>query len=186
MTLSVKPFSNHSFLKGVFISEVEIVDAEDISGEVLPHLQQPFDIGVRLKLEIGRSFQPEFVIAGNFKRDELSGEVIGWGSAFVVQEALSRLGFKGDLEPDNRIPEGVVPSLVGKRFLRLSYVSGLKENGKLRYNDWNMIATLEEGAESLLKRFERSLSRGYPRNYRPELMDANSVGDRADALEEVF
>ena len=111
------------------------------------------------------------VIAGNFKRDINTGEVIGWGSAFLVQEALSRLGFNGNLEEGNRLPADILPNFIGKSFYRLSYVSGVKGDGKFRYTDWNQIASLDEGIDNLASRFRRSLSKGYPRNYHPDLVD---------------
>src|SRR5690242_4827808 len=108
MTLSCKSlWSRHSYGPGIYINEVTILSAEDISGQTLPMLQNPFDIGIRLTLDIGRDFQPEMVIAGSFKRSQDTGEVTGWGSAFVVQEALSRLGFNGTLGDGNKIPAEV-------------------------------------------------------------------------------
>jgi len=129
MTLSCNnPWKRRSYGPGVYISEVSIVSAEDISGTTPPFLQEPVDIGLDLTLEVGRSFNPHLVIAGNFKRDEITGEVVGWGSAFPVQEALLRLGYTGSLAPGNTIPEGVLEALAGKSFMRLSYVSGLKDD----------------------------------------------------------
>lgn len=172
MTLSCnKPFSTNTYGPGIYINEVTIVNAADISGEVLPFSDQPVDIGIKLTLDIGKDFQPQMIIAGNFKRDFDTGEVIGWGSGFLVQEALARFGFKGSLDAGNRIPAHILESLPGQKFFRLSYVSGVREGGKFRYTDWNQIASLEEGADSLSARFKRSLSKGYPRNYHPDLLD---------------
>ena len=186
MTLSCESrFQKRAYLPGVYINEVTVADVQDISGQQLPFMQEPVDIGIRLFLDIGRDFQPELVIAGNLKRDE-SGEVIGWGSGFVVQEALSKLGYTGQLEEGNRIPVGALEGAIGKKFIRLSYISGVKGDGKFRYSDWNTIATVEEGAESLAARFRRSLRKGYPRNYRPQLLDAPAGGSTATPEEEVF
>ncbi len=172
MTLSCeKQWYKRTYGPGIYVNEVTIAGAEDVSGVTLPYLQRPMDIGIKLVLDIGRDFQPELVIAGNFKRDLETGEVIGWGGAFVVQEALLRLGFTGSLESGNRMPASILAGLVGKRFLRLSYVSGRKENGQLRYSDWSHIATTEEGPEDLVRRFKWSLTKGYPRNYRPEVLN---------------
>jgi len=179
MTLSCnKRYQKRTYGPGIFINEATIADVQDVSGLILPFMERPFEIGIKLYLDIGRNFQPELVIAGDFKRDPATGEVVGWGGAFVVQEALSRLGYTGPLEDGNKIPEEVLLELVGKQFLRLSYVSGQKENGKLRYSDWNQIATPEEGPDDLLLRWKRSLQRGYPRNFRPELMD-RAAGEAA-------
>jgi hypothetical protein len=175
MTLSCKnQWQKRTYGPGIYINEVEIVAAEDISGAVLPYLERPVDIGVKLTLDIGKEFNPELVIAGNFKRDPDTGEVVGWGSAFVVAEALSRLGHTGPLDEGNGIPPGVLESVIGKRFLRLSYVSGMKQDGRFRYSDWNQIGTLEEGPHALAARFSRSLAKGFPKNYRVEVLTSTT------------
>lgn len=176
MTLScTSPFQKRSFGPGIYINEVTIADVADISGQQLPFLTEPVDIGIKLFLDIGRDFQPEMIVAGNLKRDPDTGEVIGWGSAFVLQDALSKLGFTGNLEEGNRIPLDALEGLIGKKFLRLSYVSGLKPNDKPRYSDWSQIGTVEEGPDALAARFKRSLQKGYPRNYRPHLLEEATI-----------
>ena len=172
MTLSCsRPFSAQTYAPGIYVNEVTILQAEDISGELLPFFDNPVDIGIKLTLNIGRDFNPEMTIAGSFKRDPNTEEVVGWGSAFLVQEALLRLGYTENLEQGNRIHSHVFQEVVGKKFLKLAYVSGVRDNGKLRYYDWNQIATLEEGVENLVNRFRRSLAKGYPKNYRPDVLD---------------
>jgi len=144
-------------------------------------MREACDIGIVLVLDIGRDFRPELIIGGQFKRDANSGDVVGWGSAFVVQEALSRLGFTGKLDQGNKIPSTVLAGVKGKVILRLSYVSGTRDSGKLRYSDWSQIGTPEAGEGELVNRFRKSLSRGFPRNYRPELIDAGTRVESAPA-----
>jgi len=171
MTLScANPFKT-SNSPGILISLVKIIDVEDISGEQLPFLERPVDIGIRLYLDIGRNFNPEIIIAGNFERDAQTDEVRGWGSAFTVQQALLNLGYQGSLTKDNKIPADILQSIIGKSFYRLSYVSGLKDSNKLRYSDFNLIGAADEGPEPLAKRFQKSVLKGYPKNYHPELLD---------------
>lgn len=173
MTLSCdKPFSTNKYGPGIFVNKATIVDAVDISGQAYGYMQNPCDIGIVLVLDIGRDFQPELIIGGLFKRDVNTGEVVAWGSAFIVQEALSRLGFTGRLDPGNKIPKAALSALKGRPILRLSYVSGTRENGKLKYSDWSQIGVPESGESELVGRFRKSLSRGFPKNYRPELVDA--------------
>lgn len=178
MTLSCdRTFTKRTYGPGIYINEVTVANVVDISGEILPFRDQPYDIGIKLVLDIGRDFQPEMLIAGSFKRDPVTQEVVDWGSAFVVQEAIAKLGFTGRLLEGNRIPEEVLQTLIGKKFLRLSYISGMKEGGKPRYSDWNIIGKIEEGSESLAQRFRKSLAKGYPKNYRPHLLDDVSILD---------
>ena len=172
MTLSCdRPFAANNYGKGIFINLVKIATAVDISKMQLPFLEQPIDIGIKLLLDIGRDFQPELIIAGNFERNAITEEIQGWKSAFVVQDAMYRLGYSGNLTVDNRVPQAALDALKGHQFYRLSYVSGTKDNGKLRYSDWNNIASVGDGPDSLAKRFQKSLLKGYPKNYRPELLD---------------
>ena len=176
MTLSCSStWTKRTYGPGIFVNQVEIADVQDISGEQLPYMEKSVDVGIKLILEIGREFKPEQIIAGIFKRDSASGEVIGWGSGWLVRDALNRLGYSGPLNEGNTIPADALQPLVGKRFNRLSYISGQKSNGKPRYSDWNQIATIEEGAESLVSRFKRSLAKGYPKNYRPQILDATTT-----------
>lgn len=176
MTLSCdKPWGSKSYGPGMFISQVTVLQAEDVSGQQAPFLQRPYDIGIKLTLDIGKDFHPQLTIAGEFKRDPVSNEVIGWGSAFVVQEALARTGYTGNLDPGNKLPATALSGLIGKRFLRLSYISGRKDDGRIRYSDWNHIASLDEGGDELAKRFRRSLAKGYPKNYHPELVEEAST-----------
>jgi hypothetical protein len=189
MTLSCESrFQKRTYGPGIYINDATIVDCQDISGQVLPFLEHPLDIGFKLFLDIGRDFQPELLIGGNFKKDQASGEVIGWGSGFLVQEALAVLtGYNGTLEEGNKIPVGVLETLIGKRFWKLSYVSGHKANGRIRYTDWNQIASLEEGPDVLLAKFKRSLAKGYPRNYAPQILDEVALPNTATApLDESF
>ena len=160
---------------GVYINEATIVSVTDVSGTTPTFMQRPIDIGMKLTLEVGRDFKPEFLIAGNFRVDIKTGEVTGWGSACVVQDALLRLGYAGPLDADNKIPAKALQDLVGVTFLRLSYISGTKQSGKARYSDWTTIGSLTDGPEDLLARWKYSRSRGYPRNYRPDILGAPVV-----------
>ncbi len=177
MTLSCnKPSQIPDMPLGVFIGEATIVSVEDVSGTTPAFMSRAVDIGMNLTLEIGREFQPRMLIAGNFRRDIKSGEVVAWGSACVVQDALLRLGYTGALDPGNKIPAKALQGLVGVTFLRLSYVSGTKNTGKPRYSDWTTIGSIADGPDELLARWKHSRSRGYPRNYRPDVLGAPVVG----------
>lgn len=181
MTLSCNhAFKQRSYGPGIYINRATIISAEDVSGQELAFKDRPYDIAIKLTLDVGRDFNPSMLIGGNFNRKPDSNEVTGWGGAFVVQDALSRLGYTGDLDPDNRIPPAALESLIGKEFLRLSYVCGRKDNGKPRYWDWNQIAGTEETPESLAARFKRSLTKGYPRNYAADL--AIPIQERETAI----
>ena len=45
------------------------------------------DISIHLTLDIGRDFQPNMYIGGNYKKDDVSGEIVGWSTAYVCQSS---------------------------------------------------------------------------------------------------
>jgi len=189
MTLSMdKPYNKNSYGEGIYVNLVTVIKAEDISGQTLTFLNNPVDIGIKLTIDVGKEFTPEMFIFGNFEYDMLTGDIIGWGSAFVVQEVFKKLGVQGHLTKDNTIPESALAQLVGKQFYRLSYVSGAKDNGQLKYSDWNIIASLVEGAAFLASKFQKSLTRGYPKNYKPQLLNRQNGydDDKQNAIYDIF
>lgn len=152
----------------VMLSKAKILAIEDISNKKVEYLGKTYEIGVSLTIDIGKeNFKPTYTVAGNFKRD-VAGKVIGWGSAFVLRDFFSRLGFDGELNTDHTIPAEALTYVVGKEFLRLSYLSGIKGDGRPKFSDWAQIGALGEDMD-LLKRFEASVATGYPKNYHPEL-----------------
>ena len=56
------PFSTRTYGPGIYINEVTILNAEDISGQQLPYMEQPVDIGIKLTLDIGKDWQPEMIL----------------------------------------------------------------------------------------------------------------------------
>jgi hypothetical protein len=158
---------------GVFINKVTIAGVENLSGKCPDFLRSAPDVWLKLTLDVGRSFQPTMDFFGEFKRDDQTREIIDWGSAFKVKNLLANLGIEGNLGEDGSLPKAMIEQLVGKEFYRLQYVSKLKENGKLQYSDWTD-AVETENPERLAKAFLKSVERGYPRNYSPDLVDSGS------------
>lgn len=157
---------------GVYINEATIAKVKDISGIIAADWQQrPFDIGLQLVLEIGRDFQPTMTIGGDFKR-ATDGSITDWGTAWPVRALMDALKVKGKLVK-GKLPKEVLQQMVGLKILRLSYVRGKnkKDETKLSYADWNTVALAGNGAAAdLLKAWEKSRAKGYPKNYHPELM----------------
>lgn len=155
---------------GIFLSKATILTAEDISGKQLQFMSAPVDLGIALTLDIGQSFNPTMHFMGNFRRDEVSKAVVDWGGATAVKMFLNQM-FPGEeipLTEDFHVPQDVLDRLIGKQFRRLSYISGVKPNGKTKYSDWNTIVSIEKSDEDLIALFHKSLAKGYPRNYKPD------------------
>ena len=155
---------------GVFVSEATIKNVV-VKYDVQEKWQKrPDDIAVFLTLDVGQSFDYEMRIGGYFNRNDDSS-VKNWGAALKVKILLDALGMEGKLTKDWQLSDEAVEEMIGKRFLRLSYVSGTKENGKPRWFDWNEVGRL--GQEDKLKeRFMRAVKGGWVKNFRPDTGDS--------------
>ena len=154
---------------GVFVSEAtikNIVVKYDVQEE---WQKRPDDIALFLTLDVGQNFDYEMRIGGFFNRNE-DGSVKNWGAALKVKILLDALNIKGSLTKDWQLPDEIVEEMIGKKFLRLSYVSGTKDNGKARWFDWNEVGRL--GQEDRLKeRFMKAVNDGWVKNFRPDTGD---------------
>lgn len=143
------------------------------------------DISVHLKLDIGKGFYPDFYIGGQFKVDDVSGNVIGWRTAYKVKLFLDALNIKVMLDknsgPDgNRLPDNVEDFILGKEFKRLSYKSTkLKQDGTNRWRDWQQVAAADSNSEDLKNAFKDAVSNSYVKDY---LNNENSI----DSMDEEF
>ena len=154
---------------GIFVSEATIKNII-VKYDVQEKWQKrPDDIAVFLTLDVGQNFDYEMRIGGYFNRNE-DGSVKNWGAALKVKILLDALSVEGKLTDDWQLPDETVEEMMGKKFLRLSYVSGTKENGKPRWFDWNEVGRL--GQEDRLKeRFMKAVNDGWVKNFRPDTGD---------------
>ena len=154
---------------GIFVSEAtikNIVVKYDVQEE---WQKRPDDIALFLTLDVGQNFDYDMRIGGFFNRNE-DGSVKNWGAALKVKILLDALNIKGSLTKDWQLPDEIVEEMIGKKFLRLSYVSGTKDNGKARWFDWNEVGRL--GQEDRLKeRFMKAVNDGWVKNFRPDTGD---------------
>ena len=154
---------------GVFVSEAtikNIVVKYDVQEE---WQKRPDDIALFLTLDVGQNFDYDMRIGGFFNRNE-DGSVKNWGAALKVKILLDALNIKGSLTKDWQLSDEVLEEMIGKKFLRLSYVSGTKDNGKARWFDWNEVGRL--GQEDRLKeRFMKAVNDGWVKNFRPDTGD---------------
>ena len=129
------------------------------------------DISLHMKLDIGKGFFPDFYIGGQFKLDDVSGNVIGWLTAYKVKLFLDALGIRVMLDKNsgvqgNRLPEGIENDITGKTFKRLSYKSTkLKQDGTNRWRDWQQVAAADSNPEELKSAFKDAVSNNYVKDY---------------------
>ena len=172
---------NGSFMPGVFINEATVIGVDDLSGKPtyqdLPESIR--DLAIEVEFDIGKEWTKKVIFKGNLKYNSKSPKVIDdWGSAFVIRDFFQKTGcfYKLDKSEINEkmqtfsekeIPLDFLSKVKGRQIYLVDYVKGMTEDGKLRYGTWNIVDTDEE---KLKIAFKSSLARGYPNNYKPELL----------------
>jgi hypothetical protein len=166
--------------EGVYVQKATIREARcEKNCAMIEGSQYLDDIGLRLKLDIGKDWLKDFYTGGNFKRE---GADTSWGSAFKVKLVLDSLGIQGKLDGEMVIPQSVTDQLIGREIFVLQYVARLKADGKPGYNDYNIVVaqrdreTEESAINRLYDRFMNDLEKGFMKKYRPELLDSSSDG----------
>jgi len=149
-----------------------------------------WDVDLSLLLEIkkqnGSSYDYQLNIRGCFKRDS-SGRIIGWSSAFKIQKLFNNLSVIGIVNDNGTIEEKSLQQLLGKDIFVLNYVSGLKEDGRVKYQMWDIIAA---DRVTLQTEFLKSTDLGYPKNFHKEVIFDevldNQVSSKNESDSEIF
>ena len=129
------------------------------------------DISIHLTLDIGRDFQPNMYIGGNYKKDDVSGEIVGWSTAFKVKLFFDALGMpikldKGMQPQSSRLPADAEKVLVGKEFSRLTYVSTkTKRDGGALWKDWQETRSASYDQTRFKNEFKEAVSKGYVKDF---------------------
>lgn len=157
-------------LKGVFVQKGTITAAEDATGTL------PFEVecAIKVTVDIGREFNKDLTIYGDFKKDE-RGCLTGWGSAFRIDRLINHVGgWNGELN-EPVIPQEALECLIGKTVMFLQYVKGKSDEGKTRYATYQIVADETEGMDYLVAAFKKDLKEGYLGNYHPEVLDGGDT-----------
>ena len=154
----------------IIVQPVTIDDFTVTYGEKRDWQTYSDDIGIDLVLDVGQDFQPTMYIGGSFALDELNNTITGWGRAYKVKMLFDAIGLpirlaKGTVVDDNKLPDDAKDHIVGKQFLRLSYLSTkVKADGTHRWKDWQ--DTDKIGHEQALKdAFTLSVSKRYVKDF---------------------
>jgi hypothetical protein len=151
------------FIQKAIIKGVQVLYANEVFGII-------WDVDASILLEIyrknGTTYEYQLNIRGTFKKDH-SGKIIGWGSCFKIQKLFQCLKINGTVSSDGTISQSSLDALVNREVFALSYLSGTKEDGKNRYQMWDI---LSDSRDSLDDDFQYSNDRGYPKNYKPEML----------------
>ncbi len=166
--------SNNKKSDGIFVDTVKIVDAE-INYRVMEKWQKmPDDISLKLTLDIGKDFQPEMYIGGQFREDKVSGNVISWGTATKVKILLDNIGLgvacdKNAPAGSQKLPDDIKDRMIGQEFLRLMYRSTrTKQDGNYRIKEWQETGMVGPGnAQKLRNKFAEAVSNSWVKDYNP-------------------
>ena len=129
------------------------------------------DISIHLTLDIGKDFQPNMYIGGNYKKDEVSGEIVGWSTAFKVKLFFDAIGMpikldKGMQPQSSRLPADAEKVLVGKEFNRLTYLSTkTKRDGGALWKDWQETRHATYDQNKFKSEFKESVSKGWVKDF---------------------
>jgi hypothetical protein len=177
MTLSVG--SSASKHKGIFITKATVKSVVDLSRQPLQYLNKAFDLAIKIKFDIGRTFDKEVTVFGNFKRNA-DASVASFGSAFKVAKFFETLGINGSLTPTNELPLEWFAQSIGKTCYVLDYVVGIKDNGKPKYFTWDLFGFDDE---LLVNDFYKGVKKGFPKNFCPDILDEIGTEGIGDAYE---
>lgn len=145
-------FNSIKIAKGVYASLGTITKITDLSNH--PDLKRPINrrndgepyqlcIEVEYEREDGAKWNSRFF--GDYKTDTVTGKVKGWkafanGVQSFFETMYGDLQEVGNLLNDNyTIGPKLIEPLIGRKFYRISYINGIKDDGKGRYKDWNQI-----------------------------------------------
>lgn len=161
-------FNSIKISKGVFASlgtVTKITDLSNYPGSNKPLNKRndgtPFElcIEVEYEREDGEKWNTRFF--GEFKKDTISGKVKGWkafgnGVQNFFETMIGDLESVGNmLNDDYSIGSSLVGACIGKKFYRISYIAGMKDDGKGRWKDFNQIfmegTTIEQMQEAWAK-----------------------------------
>lgn len=163
------------FMSGVFVNEVKIKDIKSVYGGTdWQNAKYKDDVGLSVEIDIGQNFFPTHYIGGRLSKDDF-GEVVSLGSVRRVDEFLAAIDVDVKLTDDYKFEEDALRDCIGKKYLRLTYVSGKRDNGKLKYSDFQTVANAGENKRVLIDEFKKHVSNQWIKNYRPENMDNENV-----------
>jgi hypothetical protein len=173
--------SSVEFMSGVFVNEVIITNVEPVYGGTdWQHSDYKDDIGLSLTIDIGQSFEPTHYIGGRLKKDDF-GEVISLGTVRRVNTFFEAIDVDVKLTDEHKFEEDALRDCIGRKYLRLTYVSGKRNEGKLKYSDFQEVAKAGENKRVLIDTFKNHISNEWIKNYRPESMDRQGVNKQSSS-----
>lgn len=155
-------FNSIKLAKGVYASLVTISKIEDLSnypgrqGELNKRNDgEPYELCIKVYYEREDGEDWSTMFWGNFKKDKVTGKIQGWkafgnGVQDFFETMYGNLEEVGNrLNDDWSISATLTEPLIGRKFYRISYISGIKDDNKGRYKDFYKIFTDDTTIETM-------------------------------------
>jgi hypothetical protein len=179
--------SNSNSIKltdGVYAQKFTIIDANIKYNTA--YFEDTRDILLELTINAGKDENWTIQLAGNYKRDD-KGQITGWGTAFPIAKLLHTCGISAEVDDNGRFNMEDLRPIANQELYKITYVAGLKEDGKPKYKTWNTYFSPNATAEEMRNEFVDSLKKGYPKDYAPDVLEkdtAFSYGANAEKKEQ--
>jgi len=180
-------FNSTQIAKGVYASLGKIIEVLDLSNHPDYDRNQnlrkdgtPLELCIEVKYQRddGKEWTSRFW--GGYKKDDVTGNITGWnafrnGVQGFFETMLGDLNAVGNLIAENwAMTQALLDSVKGKEFYRISYISGIKPDGKGRYRDWNKIFLKDTTVEKMQEEWARVAIK--LNSYTPEAIDEINRG----------
>ena len=181
MSIKTSDISNKDFgteiAKGVYakcqsVYGWDIVENDEVFGEKVDY---GFTVGFDTEIEKsdGTNYIRKKTWAGNWKKDA-QGVVSGWGKLYGLGLFFKSAGVEVEVTDNGRINPKQLAPLKGKKLWRVEYVNDTYEdkegNTKPSYAMFNTFFPEDTPIEKIKQVWENSLAKGYPNNYRPDIL----------------
>ena len=150
---------------GIYIDKAEVISIEDLSGSKADWQTRDFDLNLKITCKLDKNdWDRDFYISGNFKRDDKTSEILGWGGCFKIMNFLINIDVADDeteLTADHKILKEILIAAKGKKLLLLSY-----PNEKGKSSTWDQVESVDTDEKKFLDYFMSQWEKsGYPKNY---------------------
>tara|TARA_R110000744_G_scaffold40374_6_gene91604 strand:+ start:3258 stop:3809 length:552 start_codon:yes stop_codon:yes gene_type:complete len=128
------------------------------------------DIILTLTLDVGATFKPELILRGYFNKNE-DNSFKNNGTATKIKILFDSVSVDWDNSLNKEsyeLTDESLEELVDKKFCKLSYVWGINDEGKSRWNDWSEVSRVGDD-EKLKDKFLDAVKNNWVRDYRPQL-----------------
>lgn len=121
------------------------------------------DVELKVVLDMikdsGEHFDKSIFVSGNYKKDEITNQIIDWGSAFKIRQFFNVCGLtKWSTDDFGILPDYLAKDAVGHTIYTISYRSS-DDSGEPKYRTYKMVA---KNAEQIEKMFTKDVNGDYP------------------------